>query len=194
MSILSGGSVLGPLSVTNTGQPSPLAAIYAEIRAALDADLLYLAVVVSASIPDVCANLELVEGQAGHKGYRQWYRDYVGDALGAFDAEECYELRCGVLHRAATRGSKTGYSVYDRFAFVRRESNIIIQQSVVVGPPGNRILCVDARIFCETIIASAEKWERALVNNSTVQANMERVIRRRSNGLPPLLGNVALIA
>jgi hypothetical protein len=158
------------------------------------ADLYYVAIAICASLPDVCANLEAADGQAGWKGYKRWFRENVGDALGRFNEDECYELRCGVLHRGATRGSKDGHSTYERFVFVGRESNLILEVPQVVGPEGSRHLVIDVRGFCETMIASAEKWEGKVAKNPAIQANMGRLIRRYPEGLPNFMKGISLIA
>jgi hypothetical protein len=74
--------------------------ILEEIERALAAELWYAAIVMALTLPDICASLEAVpnarpDGQRAR--YQSWVRRYGTYHLGVGD-EDCWSLRCGVVH------------------------------------------------------------------------------------------------
>src|SRR4051794_4573981 len=70
-----------------------------EIRRALDAGLFYLAVMLTLALPDICGALESKDGRAHPSRYKRWYIDNVAHLFEPMVADDCYSLRCGVLHQ-----------------------------------------------------------------------------------------------
>lgn len=58
----------------------------------------------------------------------------------------------------------------------------------------NDALNLDARIFCETIIAAVESWLRANANDGVVQRNLERLLRVRPEGIAPYMLGMPVIS
>jgi hypothetical protein len=162
--------------------------IYREVGLALDARLYYLAIAVTASIPDICASLE--HGKTGWKPYKAWFRENVAHRFRFFNEHECYEIRCGVLHRGRSRGSKDGHSAYAAFFF----STMAGTGEMIVAHPGGGALSIDATHFCQTMIECAREWETKVAENAEVQANLANILRVRPEGFPPSIRGFPVIA
>lgn len=79
---------------------TPLERIFQDIERALSYDLYYLALSVSLTIPDVCAALECDPDNIWVTGekYIAWCEKHLEPNYAWFTGEDCYRLRCGILH------------------------------------------------------------------------------------------------
>lgn len=77
----------------------PLASLLHEVEVALGHHLYYLAVMLSLALPDVCAALGKPDGRTRNKDYKKWYDKYLLDVFPFLSADDCYSLRCGVVHQ-----------------------------------------------------------------------------------------------
>jgi len=77
----------------------PMEPILAEIEKALDAGLYYLAVMLAVAIPDICGALESKDGRSGPVQYKAWYDAHLANRIYDLTADDCYSLRCGVVHQ-----------------------------------------------------------------------------------------------
>lgn len=195
---ISSGGPLPALGGERSGQSrSPLENIYEDIERALDHRLYYLALVVTASLPDVCAALE------GHvptdwRTYRAWFRANVGDSLTPFGEHECYELRCGVVHQARLMGAaKEKWSEYDGLFFTLPTNERMIvsgNKYVIAGEKPKKVLDMDLRRFCRTMILSARRWEAEFRDDPDFRKRLENVVRVRPNGLAPYVRGLPVLA
>jgi hypothetical protein len=189
-SICSGGCLLGLTGLYfQRIEPSPLSYLYREIRGALKAGLYYAAIAVAVSIPDVCDTVEVGDARASWKRYKAWFNKYASTKFEYFDADTCYELRCGVSHNAKLKGGKNKLSRFDHlwFTVVRDHlftENISVNHAALPGA----LLQLDVNDFCERMIAAAQAWERAMVGNEQVRVNMHSIVRYRPWGLRPISG------
>ena len=174
---------------------SPLASIYREIEAAISAKLYYLALAVSVSLPDICATLE-GHAPTSWKTYKQWFRDNASGSFANFGADECYELRCGVVHNARFMGGKAKQSRFDKLIFMPAGSPVQIHDAVMSGVAGSAetVLIMDASKFCEAMIAAARAWEVKSLEVDAVQRNMNDVVRLRPLGIDPWASGLPVIA
>ena len=174
---------------------SPLASIYREIEQALAANLYYLAIAVTVSIPDICATLE-GKAPTDWNTYKTWFRENAGDRFTNFGEDECYELRCGVVHNAKLMGGKVKRSKYDRIILTPPNSLALIHDGVMsnIGGLTETVLCMDVTMLCEAMIAAARAWERANERNETVSNNMANVVRLRPEGLDPYIVGIGVIS
>lgn len=70
-----------------------------EIDRALAAGLYYLAIAMALTIPDICAALEAENGETNQQKYKAWYESNLAYKYTNITAQDCYSLRCGVLHQ-----------------------------------------------------------------------------------------------
>ena len=89
-----------------------------EIDSCLKKDLMFPALFMALSLPDLCGKtkwVELSKNSGCHERYARWFNEYVdyelnplkyhfpdsGESI-SFGAEECYKLRCSLLHAGET--------------------------------------------------------------------------------------------
>ena len=85
--------------------------LLAQIRAALDGNLYYLALFVTLAVPDICAALDSDTGEASAVKYKRWFDSNLGSLYGeAFTGEDCYHFRCSLLHQGTTQHPKGRYA------------------------------------------------------------------------------------
>lgn len=158
--------------------------------------LFYLAIAVTASLPDVCSALE-GNVPTNWETYKKWFRENVRDRLKPFGEHECYELRCGVVHQARLMGAaKNKWSDYEALMFTLpdgRGSQVISFSMTNIGDKA-KVLSMDAVNFCVTMIAAARDWERAKATDQMVQQNMGNVARVRPEGLAPYIVGIPVFA
>ena len=176
----------------------PMDPIFDEIRAAMDSGLYYLAIAVALSVPDVCASLELDPDPALIKKNRQfsgnryaaWFSKYMQRHYSNLTGEDCYRLRCGVLH-AGKMGRPDDQ--YDRVMFEvpsehsNNNHETLMEGNVLDGTPQphQRVLILLAVDFCEEVIDAAHAWYRDRSEDAFVQANMHSLVKMHPRGIEP---------
>lgn len=176
---------------------SPLMSIYTEIEGALNAHLYYVALSVSVAFPDICASLE-GKAPTNWQTYKDWFNANAAHRFRSFGADECYELRCGVVHQARFSGaSKKKHSSFDVMFFTlpnRQQIQIGEMVAQNIGGRPEKVLSMSLVDFCQKMVASARAWESSKENDATVQSNMQNLVRVRPFGLPPYIKGVPVIA
>jgi hypothetical protein len=159
-----------------------------EIERALEARLYYSAVIMALTLPDVCAALESEDARTTKQRYMAWYRANIGAAYGFMTDEDCYSLRCGVVHqgRFGGHGMRYGRVV---FTMPIPERNIVIHNNVM-----NDALNLDANVFCRDLIAAVRRWFAAHSQEANVQANLPNLVQLREDGLAPYIVGLPVIA
>ncbi|MGX1745036.1 MULTISPECIES: hypothetical protein [unclassified Brevundimonas] len=159
--------------------PNALEQIFAEIEATVNAGLFYAALSITVSIPDICCTLE-GKAPVNWETYKAWFRENVRRYQN-FGADECWEMRCGVVHNARLMGGKDKRSDFDRILFTPPGSPFQLHDSVT-EMHGERILYMAAVPFCHEIVADARAWAARNAANDAVLANLPNVVRLRPNG------------
>ena len=55
------------------------------------------------------------------------------------------------------------------------------------------VLMMSVVPFCESVISAVGEWYQANKGNQFIQANLERLVRYRPEGVPPIFVNVPVI-
>ncbi len=171
--------------------------IFDEIQGALDAGFPYAAIMLALALPDVCASLALPSEAKEKSGvtsrYIKWYNDNVADHLQFLTAEDCFSLRCGVVH-SGVMGNKD--RKFERAFFMVNSpvKNIEMTDNSINGVTYGRTVGLDTSFFIATMIEAARKWYETAKDTPNVQKNSSRLVRRHPDGLPPLMGGVQCIA
>jgi hypothetical protein len=149
--------------------------LYQEIQKALDARLFYLAVVVSLTIPDICAALQSPNAETENKKYKNWCNAYILKKYPKVTAEDLYGLRNGVLHTGRSENKSMKLS---RIAFTLPTPPMRSTHDIWV----NNFYFIDAAIFCNDMIESGKKWQEDKKDDPNVLTNMTRLVQLRPNG------------
>jgi hypothetical protein len=177
---------LGPVPSPPAGE---LEIILSEIERALDAGFYYLAVMVALTLPDICGALESPDGRAHRSRYKDWFRQNLS-SLGWFLTEDdCYSLRCGVLHQGRSEVVGKGASA-TRVLFKLPDP----YHGSVHNCGGEDVLQYEADTFCDEIIEAVRSWYHRTKANPDFVKNVQNLVRLRPNGFAPFISGVAVIA
>lgn len=168
-------------------QVHPIEALLREIEKALAAELYYLALLLTLTLPDICAALEQPNGRAsGRKMYEAWYKANIFDKIGGLAPDEAYELRSTVVHQSRAQGSSArSYSrvIFTMKAPIRVDSMIL-----------NGAMTFDAEMFCSRWIRMVREWIRSTTANPVVLGHLPDLLQVRPNGLAPYVTGMPIIA
>lgn len=161
--------------------------IIQQIRAANRAGLYYVALFSALAIPDICAALESVDGQASKDKFIAWFNANIAPRYNGFlDGEACYYFRCSMLHQGSTQHPRGRYS---RIIFVEPGSSGMLLHNNIM----NDALNIDVRIFCEDVCAATEHWWPAASAQPEFQTNLARFVKRHPGGLAPYIVGLPVI-
>jgi hypothetical protein len=158
-----------------------------QIRRALQANLYYAALFPVLALPDICGALESPDGEANKPKYAAWFDKWVAQRYrGTLTGDDCYYLRCSLLHQGTTRHAKSTYS------------RVLFLEPNTIGFAHNNILMdalnIDLPTFCADMIDGVEAWLPQAIALPHFQTNMSRFITRYPNGLRPYIVGVPVIA
>ena len=164
--------------------------ILRQIEQSLDIQLHYLAVVSVLTLPDVCSALETKRGETDPKLYEKWVDERVSPTYPQLTGHDLYRLRCGVVHqgRLGPRGMQ-----YDLIAFMITGA---VHRNIFkhAGAQHKSVLQLDVNLFCRDLIQIVREWYVEKTDEPNVKRNLPFVLQYRSNGLPPHIAGMPIIA
>jgi hypothetical protein len=166
----------------------PIDVVLNEIEQALHAQLFYLAIVMALTVPDICAALEDRNGRTKSDRYKTWYRANLGDKYPFMTADDCYSLRCGVIHQGRMGSGEN--SQYGRVIFTIPDGRGNVFHRNII----NDALNLDTVRFCRDVIGAARSWYKENQNNPHVVSNLPNLVQFRPNGIAPYIVGVPLIS
>jgi hypothetical protein len=164
-----------------------------QVEAASAAGLYYLSLAGALMVPDMCAALGAQDGRTSRVKYTAWFDSYAATKFTAFGecfltGEECYGLRCSMLHQAGLDPSRGRYS---RVWFIEPGST----DSIVMHLNQTRgALNIDVQIFVTDVVAAARAWITTVSGTQPYETNAAKTMRRHLDGLsyirdgPPVIG------
>jgi hypothetical protein len=161
--------------------------ILREIENALAARLYYAALLVSLSLPDICAALESPDGQTSSAKYKVWYDAWMAPLYPQMTSNDLYSLRCGVVHQGRMGHDRMQYARV-LFTVPNAQGNVFHRNLL------NDALNLDVIIFCRDMVQCVEQWYAAQQNDPNVLANLPRLVQFRPRGLSPYMVGMPLIA
>ncbi|MCP9625478.1 hypothetical protein NML43_00110 [Rhodopseudomonas palustris] len=178
---------------------NPVEALLQEIEKALDAQLYYLGLLLTLTLPSICAALEAPGGRPQGRDrdvYKTWYQANIFDLIGGLSADEAWELRCTVVHQSHALASKK--RGYDRIIFTMRSGPLTVDSMILEGMRERdetaRALTFDVAAFCERWIGQARLWIERSKSNHAVQSNLPNLLQVRPDGLSPFIVGIPIIA
>jgi hypothetical protein len=160
--------------------------ILAEIQRALNAKLYYLAVALSLTLPDICAALEAANGDTSGSKYKNWYNRYLASTYRNITAEDCWSLRCGVLHQGRFGHGRMQYA---RVIFTIPGHGPRLHNNIM-----NDALNLDAVQFCQDVTNAVRTWYCEKSKDTNVVANLPNLMRYRTNGIEPYIVGMPVIS
>jgi hypothetical protein len=165
----------------------PLETLLGSIRDCLNGGLYYAGLVVALTVPDVCAALESEDGKTSNQKYKDWYESYLGELYKTLTSDDCYSLRCSVVHQG-----KFGHpnNQYRRVLFTVPNSQKNVYHNNIV----ENALNIDAICFCTDVMNAARKWYDTKRTDPNVIKNLQNLVSYRPDGLHPYMVGIPLIA
>jgi hypothetical protein len=166
-----------------------------QVRKAANSELYYLALAGALVIPDMCSGMDSEDGKTNSAKYIDWVDKYLAGKFTAgadhtpnFSGEDCYGIRCGLLHQGRLEPHKGKYS---RVLFLEPGKNggITLHNNVL-----NDALNIDLPTFVLTMVETAEKWLKEVEGTDKFKSNHKHFMQRYPNGLPPYIVGIPLIA
>jgi hypothetical protein len=159
-----------------------------QIKSGLDANLYFLALFASLSIPDICGALDSENGEASRQKYEKWFDTYIASKYNGFlTGRDCYYFRCSLLHQGTSQHKNSRHS---RILFIEPLTTSNIFHNNIM----NDVLNIDVNIFCKDIIASAEEYLNQKENADLYIENYNKFIRRYPDGLSPYIKGIPVIS
>jgi hypothetical protein len=169
-----------------------------QVRRAADTNLYFLSLAGGLVIPDICGALEASDGRATRRSYVKWFDAHVAhkyrvgtSGRASFTGEDCYGLRCSLLHQGTLQPHRGGYS---RVLFLEPQDNGATGRHRLHNNVMEDALNIDVRTFVSEMVTSALRWLESVEGTALYETNAAKFMRRYPNGLAPYIGGVPLIA
>lgn len=161
-----------------------------DIEAASAAGLHYVALWSALTIPDFCGALGYPNGIATGPRYVKWWDANLPEYLGHFPGERAWAFRCSMLHQGRALHSKWPR---DRVLLMEPDTRGSRMHCVQIdaGTERARILYIPELV--RDLVTAARSWLAARDNDSVVQKNLDRFVRRRPDGVAPYVVGIPLI-
>jgi hypothetical protein len=154
---------------------SPLDVILNEIDRALEQKFYYLAVSTVLTLPDLCVSL--LSGRSSGPLYKNWCKENLGPEFDYLTGDDLYSFRCGVIHNG-------------RFGDLKHSVGRVLFVFPFRGNQFVNCMIDDAYFysvedFCRNFISYVRKWYDQHKDNPELQANLNRMVQYRPEGLAP---------
>lgn len=144
-----------------------------QIESNLSAKNYYTALFVTLTIPDICGALASSDGWTNREKYAEWFNNCVAHKHVAWGkqwltGEDCYKIRCAMLHQGRSDHSKISYSSV-RF-MIKQPNTAIVGGTISIS---DETLYIDLPQFCRNIVQSAYDWLEEVENDPLFKKNSE---------------------
>jgi hypothetical protein len=136
----------------------------------------------------MCGAMESADGRATKGRYIDWFDQHVAPSYGGFvTGEDCYGLRCAMLHQARFEPHMGSYK---RILFIEPGATSAVVHNNVM----NDALNIDVERFVGDMLAGARSWLKTAEATPEYQANQGKMMQRYPDGLPPYIVGVPVIS
>ncbi|RWQ16106.1 hypothetical protein [Mesorhizobium sp.] len=172
--------------------PLPLERVLQDIKGAITAKLYYPALLVTLTVPEICAALALDRGAfVREKNYVAFVDQYTTPPELGLSGMDCFRLRGGVVHRADFRGHPHFGATH--VIFTTPESERTLHGfSILAGEKTAAMF--DLRLFCGAMDLAARRWAEDHKNDPKVAENLKNLISSRPSGVPPFTEGFMVVA
>lgn len=152
-----------------------------EVRAALRANMFTLGLQGALALIDICAATASEDGRTRGPRFRAWFKENLSDAYRNLNAEDVYQLRCGMLHQGRTASEQYNVLLFT----LPHESGNVLHNDIADNGDAGRVLVLDLLRFCEDVIAAAERWWAAHQTKEPMRTNGLDVAKIHEDGYAP---------
>jgi hypothetical protein len=160
---------------------------FEQTRAATQVGLYLVCLGAALVIPDMYGAMESADGLARPQRYIGWFDQHVAPRYGGFVAgEDCYVLRCSMLHQGTTQNPKGNFS---RFLSTEPGDPLTTHNNIMGGA-----LNLDVGRFVNDMVEAALAWVVTAEQTPNYRANYSRFIQRYPQGLAPFIVGAPVIS
>jgi hypothetical protein len=165
----------------------PLRMMQDEILKAVSSGLHSVPIFMSAAIPDICAALESEDGRTTKKRYQAWFDKWASGRMSLMTSEDCYLLRCGLIHQGKLGGLKGEISqivfLLPNPAFASFANNRF-----------NDVYMYDIASFCSDMITSSNEWWQASKDDPLIVENAQYILKIHPTGWGNAISGIPVLA
>ena len=155
--------------------------IIISIRKALQEENWYGALFMAITLPDICAYLE--HGKANGKNYSSWFENNLTKYKGFLSGDDCYSLRCAVLHQNTDDISSQGMKdVLDHYIFITQGGHLNFFKDCVVVGIKESFLQLNVTKFCDDICVAVENWISLNSGNQYINDRLKQTLEIHKPG------------
>jgi hypothetical protein len=165
-------------------------------RNAIKQGNLYSALSLALMIPDICASLEDPGPGKSQARYERWCKQWVEPkftrpARGPIpsqifiSAEDCYQLRCSLIHSGSAEIAANKQKVLSRFEFFDQTTGTHLnwfEGNTLNGVKQPNYLQLKADRFSEEMFRAADEWDSAMASNANVQSEKAKLLSIHTKG------------
>ena len=159
--------------------------IIAAIKQNLETQNYYSALFLTLVLPSICGALESENGRDNEERYKGWYDRYITNSN--LQREDCYGLRCSLLHQGLTTPHKSSFSRVI-FAIPNNRTNIVHENTM------GDVLNLYIPFFCQNILKAVNTWLEDMKGNENYKRNIQMTIKTYPNGITPYIDGIPLIS
>jgi hypothetical protein len=158
-------------------------------RKAVEQDNLYCALTLALAIPDICGSLEDPGPGKSKQRYTRWFEKWALPKFSVthrgntnptvfISADDCFQLRCSLIHSGSVEIEQGKGSVLDRFVFCDKTvgSHLNRFQDNVINGVKMSFLQLKVDKFSETMYDAADEWDKALAGDQAVQSEKAKLL------------------
>lgn len=136
----------------------------------------YAALYIAITLPDICSAIEY--GQTTGPRYCAWFEKYLPQYQGFLSGEDCYALRCSLLHEGqANITSQRIRQVLEHFIFLTEGAHRGLIKNSDVGHGTESFLVLNTQKFCGEMVAAATNWLTDMEINQDAQGRLANTIK-----------------
>jgi hypothetical protein len=162
-------------------------------RKAIQENNLYAALSLALMIPDICGSLEDPGTGKSQLRYKRWFNNWAASEFTKqingkqevfMTAEDCFQLRCSLIHSGSAEIEQGKGSWLDRFVFVGKDfgNHLFRFDNAVLNGVKMSFLVLQADRFSESMYSAAENWDKAVVNDAKTQDEKKKLLVIRTEG------------
>lgn len=154
------------------------------IKDSINKNNLYASLFMALTFPDICAKLENPENNNIYQRYKDWFEKYLQEYKGYLSGDDCYALRCSVLHEAnANITSQRKKEVLEYVVFVEGGAHKnLFRECILTDGKKQTFLQLNTKNFCEDMISGVKSWLEDVKNNSEIQKRITETIKINPKG------------
>lgn len=112
----------------------------------------YEALFIALTLPDICGKIDDSDKGSGRIRYSRWFEKYMKEYNGFLSGNDCYELRCALLHKVSDKTGAKTRDVLKHFIFLNGGTHLNLVQNSNVAGKVESFLQLRVDKFCEVFV------------------------------------------